>query len=619
MHPQRSRSIDAWSRVAAAALVLSTLTVAVPAAQATTGHAHPAGTAETGTAQTEAALLAEETALYGEAHAAEHARQRAALVPEQEGAVAPPGGPPAGEAVQAADDPPAVVGRWTQAPFDLPLMAINAVMLHTGKVLLFSYPRRDFTSVNYGAATLWDPRLGTGANAFTRVDPPIDPATGKPANIFCAGQTLLADGRVLVAGGNKAYENSTNKNYAGLERLYTFNPTTETWNEEPRMRQGRWYPTLIRLPDGRVPIISGLDERQTGAVNRDVELFTPSATAGTDGRLTLIGGHNALGSAGRPPTPGLYPHMFSMRSGRVLVAGPKPEDSWFFRAPGADNALNWTDAPNLPQRRTYASAVPLPAGTSGPNAILLTGGHAGDGQARTTSLVFQENTNGNRGAWRTAPNALTTARSNHNTKLLPGGSMVTVGGGVGSKLWTGTAAHRNVELRDPATGAWTVGPAQRETRAYHSTAVLLPDGRVLSAGDDINTSPGPGGETRDGRVVDTGEIYSPPYLFKGPRPTIASAPATARLNSTFTVGYASGSTAAADRVTRAVLVAPSAVTHGVDMNQRHVELAVTANAAGSLTLRAPASGNVAPPGYYMLFLLSERGVPSVARFMRVTP
>lgn len=613
MQSTRFRRVDAWSRIAAAALVISTLGAAVPALAATGDHAH---TRAPGGVLTEAELLAAETEAYGAEHAAEHAAQRAGLVPAQEGAVDPPAGPPA--AALAPGDPADRVGRWTQAPFDLPLMAINAVMLHTGKVLLFSYPRRDFANVNYGAATLWDPRLGTGASAFKQVDPPIDPATGRPANVFCAGQVHLADGRILVAGGNKAYETSTNPKYAGLERLYTFDPVSETWNEEPRMRQGRWYPTLLRMADGRVPIISGLDERQTGAVNRDMELFTPPATAGTDGSLALVGGQNALGSAGRPPAPGLYPHMFWMRSGRGLVTGPNTGDSWFFRAPGADNALSWTDAPNLPERRTYGSAIPLPQGTTGPNRILLTGGYGGDGASRNTSLVFEEDLNGGNGAWRTSTNRLTTARSNHNTVLLPDGSQVAVGGGVGSQLWTGTAAHRNVELRDAGSGAWTVGPAQSETRAYHSTAVLLPDGRVLSAGDDINTSPGPGGAPRDGRIVDTGEIYSPPYLYKGPRPTISSAPASARLNTTFQVRYANGSTNSADRVTRAVLVAPSAVTHSVDMNQRHVSLAVTANAGGAVTLRAPVNANHAPPGYYMLFLLSERGVPSVASFVRIT-
>lgn len=91
--------------------------------------------------------------------------------------------------------------------------------------------------------------------------------------------------------------------------------------------------------------------------------------------------------------------------------------------------------------------------------------------------------------------------------------MVTIGGGVGAALWTATDAQRAVELWDPATDRWRTGPAQQEFRAYHSTAVLLPDGRVLSAGDDVNTSSDPvTGQPRNGNLADTAEIYSPPYL-----------------------------------------------------------------------------------------------------------
>ena len=83
-------------------------------------------------------------------------------------------------------------------------------------------------------------------------------------------------------------------------------------------------------------------------------------------------------------------------------------------------------------------------------------------------------------------------RGHHNTVLLPDGSMVTVGGGVGARdgdQWAGDPEQRQVELWNPATGNWTLGPSQAETRAYHSTALLLPDGRVISAGDDVNGAP----------------------------------------------------------------------------------------------------------------------------------
>jgi len=579
-------------------------------------------------------MLARETALLGLEHALEHARGRAAAREVQtaqavadDPPVPPAGGPPpenpqvradrlpAAPAAQPDPDDPAQVGAWTQAPFDLPLMAINAVVLTTGKVLLFSYPERDFANVDYGAATLWDPALGTGADAFTDVPPPIDPETGRPANIFCAGQTVLADGRVLVAGGNRAYENATNRNYAGLTRTYLFDPVTETWSEQPQMRQGRWYPTLLRMADGRVAMASGLNERQDGGTNRDLEVFTPPAPGEPEGRIDLVGGPEVLGSPGQPPTPALYPHMFWMRSGRGLVAGPSPGDTWFLRAPGADGSLVWEDAADLSRRRTYGAAVPLPGGPQGPTQVLQTGGYGDDNASTATAERFDE-TDPTAG-W-TPAGPLVTARTNQNTKLLPDGSMVTVGGGVGAALWTATDAQRAVELWDPATDRWRTGPAQQEFRAYHSTAVLLPDGRVLSAGDDVNTSPDPvTGQPRNGNLVDTAEIYSPPYLFRGPRPRITAAPEQVTFGSTFTVR--SRVPPGGRPVERAVLVAPSAVTHSVDMNQRHVELTVVRQAGRILRLQAPPDANAAPPGPYMLFLLDAEGVPSVARFVSVQP
>ena len=165
--------------------------------------------------------------------------------------------------------------------------------------------------------------------------------------------------------------------------------------------------------------------------------------------------------------------------------------------------------------------------------------------------------------------------------LLPDGSMVAVGGGVGSnssqnRLWTATPDQMQVELWDPSTKTWSLGPSQLENRAYHSTAILLPDASVLSAGDDRN-----GGFDRD-----TAEIYKPPYLFKGARPTISSAPAQIAYNGTFNVDTPD------TNVTKAVLIAPGAATHAVDMNQRYVPL-VVAQRTGGVTLTAPANSNIA--------------------------
>jgi hypothetical protein len=136
-------------------------------------------------------------------------------------------------------------------------------------------------------------------------------------------------------------------------------------------------------------------------------------------------------------------------------------------------------------------------------------------------------------------------------------------------------------------------------RLYHSTALLLPDGKVLLAG---------GG--RFGVNQFSAEVFSPPYLFKGPRPTITSAPATLQYNTTFTVGTPNGASA------KISLLRLGAVTHSFNFDQRFLQLEIQGVVSGGLSVRAPANANLAPPGYYMLFLVNSNGVPSVAKIVQ---
>ena len=504
----------------------------------------------------------------------------------------------------AVAGPPAEVGRWG-APFSIPVMAVHAALLPTGKVLWFAYPKNPSprhggdggTSPNTSQAWLWDPATG----GTKQVNPPLwrDPADGvmKPANLWCAGQSFLADGRLLVTGGNLAYSNG-GLDWKGLNKVYTFNPFNETWTEQPEMRHGRWYPSQVLMPDGRTMIMSGRDE--TGVkpnINPDIELFTPSSDLNGRGSLALLG---QRGGAGQPPLSGDYPHLFSMPSGRTLVAGPFKNDSWFVNAPGPSNTYSWTDAPNLPIDHLWGTAVLMPGGTGGSTRVMEVGGFSDGAPSRVTETFDEANTGL---GWRAAP-SLNIARAHHNTLLLPDGSMVSVGGGVGTRdgdQWQADPEQRQVELWDPVTASWRLGAEQAESRAYHSTALLLPDGRVLSAGDDVN-----GGIDRD-----TAEIYEPPYLHKGPRPVISSAPATAGFGSSFDVDTPD------TNVTKAVMIAPSATTHNTDMSQRYIELGI-AQRSGGVRLTAPASAELATPGYYMLFLLNAQGVPSVAKFISLT-
>jgi len=560
---------------------LAGLVLAAPAAAHGGGHPRDAR---------EGDLRVTEQAMLGASHAAEHALQR-----RRGPAPAPPR---AGARARAAAVAPEVGGRWDPA-FPLPVIGVNSVLLPTGKVLLWAYPVA-FQSAE-SRAYLWDPRKGTGRDAFERNDPPINPDTGKPANLWAGGNSLLADGRVLVTGGNLRYESQGG--WQGLKRTYLFDPFAEggkgVWTEQPQMRQGRWYPSQLLMPDGRTLIMSGLDDK-AGRPNRNLELYTPPAPGATQGAISLLGPAGLMGTAGMPPEQSdTYPHLFWMPSGRALVAGANPVDTWFLEAPGPQNRFAWTDGPNPGARRAWANGVLLPDPSGRSTRVMKIGG--GDGPASATTEVLDETDL--KAGWRPGP-PLNHARQSANTVLLPDGAMVTVGGGTSAaRLWASRDELRQVELYDPAKRRWTLGAAQAEYRAYHSTAILLPDGRVLSAGDDAN-----GGNNRD-----TGELYEPPYLAKGSRPAIADAPSAVRFGDRFGVRTS-------DEVARAVLVAPGATTHANDMHQRHVELRVADRQAGrGVNLLAPEDLDAAPPGYYMLFLLDARGVPSEARFVRLDP
>jgi hypothetical protein len=562
--------------LAAVSLVAGTLS--------STAAAHaPVGRAPLG----EARLQALETRLLGAGHAREHALARRAdrlSRPVQRRAVKR-GTVKRGAARRRllAAGPADQVGRWA-APIPIPGVAINTAVLPTGKILY--YPGGGIAQKAV-RAFVWDPRTG----AVKAVPPPKEP-DGTTINIFCSGTSFLADGRVLAAGGQV-----TGYTLEGEPTVFTFNPFTEAWTRHEDMRLGRWYPTQRLLPDGRTVIIAGTTEEGAGHPNPDIELFSPDTNT-TD----VIG---TLGAGGMPPIGGFYPHMFALPSGRTLVAGPTRSDSWLFRLAEGSTAFTWEDVPPLDVTREWATGVHLPGGPEGSTQAMIIGG---SDAPLATSLLYDE---AGPNAWQTAP-SLKVGRGHHNTVILPDGSMVTVGGGYGARpnpdgsdnlRAADPATHRQIELYDPATRTWRLGPEQAELRTYHSTAVLLPDGRVMSAGGD--------GLNEGGADNDTIEIYEPPYLHRGPRPRLTALPAAAGYGQRIPIGATADATAA-------VLVAPGAVTHANDMNQRLLRLAVTPRADGyGLDAVLPAGANLAPPGYYMVFVLNDRGVPSEAQFIRL--
>ncbi len=498
-----------------------------------------------------------------------------------------------GLTLQAAAVAPveATLGRWS-SPFIIPVVGVTAVLLHTGNVMFWSYDPVDYHNPDNsknGVGYIWNPSTRLGYNI-----PP-------PENIWCAGQTILSDGRVYVAGGNLRYPDPNLDpavgGWEGTLTNYTFNPYAETWARQPDMTRGRWYPTVTQLSDNRVVVTSGIDETGTNAINNAVEIFTPDPNINGIGTIRVAGTHNSSG---------LYPLQFLLPSGQMLEAGPDAASSFQFNPATS----NWSSVPGMNSSHyylgngiSYTNATVTPA----KQLIMVAGGYNYNPPAADAPLAANEWLDGFNPAagWKPFPQWLT-PRHNANTVILPDGTMLTVGGN------KGVYGYENPEFSTelyskPAgdtTGTWQTVAPHAVQAAYHSTAILLPDATVLLSQDDMDYSAAAAFQHK-------AQVYSPPYLFKGAQPIITSAPANLTRGQSFIVST--------DRsgMSGAMLVAPGATTHGNDMHQRAIKLKIVTRTNG-LTATLPTSSSLVPPGYYMLFVLDSVGIPSVAKFVRIT-
>ena len=189
------------------------------------------------------------------------------------------------------------------------------------------------------------------------------------------------------------------------------------------------------------------------------------------------------------------------------------------------------------------------------------------------------------------------ARRQLNATLLPDGKVLATGGSSGAGFDNSSAPVYAAEMWDPATEQWIAMASNTKYHGYHSNALLLPDGRILTTGGDDQPN---------------AEIYSPPYLFKGARPAITSAPASVTYGQTFFV-----QTANAASIAKVTWIRLPSVTHAFDMNQRINRLSFS-QAAGGLNVTAPSNANLCPPGHYMLFILDGNGVPSIAKIIQIS-
>jgi len=449
-------------------------------------------------------------------------------------------------------------GFWELLPCDSKVLAVHAVLMHTGRVLFFAgsgnnVPRFNAHDVR---SVVWDYQAGTFHTPVT------------PFDVFCAGQTVLPDGKVLVAGGTQQYDP-----FIGLHSSWFFDPALEEWIRLGDMAFGRWYPSLVTLGDGRAIAVSGISEAS--------EVFAPMT-----GWSTLPHGTDLP----------LYPHLLVLADGAVFYTGGQLGQAALDARKINPFTAGETIVPGLRSQnnRDEAFSVLLPPAQD--QRVMVFGGGGPQHATNKTDIVDLKV-----GAphYIAGPD-MAHARGLHNCVILPDRKVLVSGGGYRGE--TRADAVHQAELYDPAANTFHPAGTQLVSRLYHSVALLLPDGRVITAG----SNPDRGDDEL--RM----ELYHPPYLFRGARPFIQDAPQQWLYGTTVAIH-----TPQATEIKWVHLIRPMAVTHSNDTAQRLVDLPIGERDVCHLHVAVTENPNLAPPGWYLLFLCNEAGIPSVARWVHL--
>ncbi|MEU9305075.1 galactose oxidase early set domain-containing protein [Streptomyces sp. NPDC048269] len=531
---------------------------------------------------------------------------------------------------------------WNPRTDESGKLAVHAALLHTGQIVFFSGdehdPGRHFLGrtdrKHIDSTRIYDCRSGA---VRILASPEVPPGALAP-DLFCCGHAFLPDGRLLVAGGTESWDKGhegdpdagghhTHKHFTGLRYTWIFDPEAplgaNPWKRAADMRDGRWYPTLVTLGDGDCLALCGHPSTATvgSHVNLDVETFS--------------GSWNVLGAVPVNSAAEIsYPRVHVLKNGEVFCATPIAGEckTW-----GRMSGWNGSSAPSPPEAlyssiKTTSVLLPLHPPNYEPQ-ILICGGkksfivrpHADKADRVWTETSAREPIEGSRSR----------ERKDSNAVILPTGEIMVCGG------FDGDRAMVETELYDPAfeeklgaprgrRGPWMTLPdtgTAKVPRGYHSVALLMPDGRVFTAGsnkrgdwsyhnrDDfpgkLPEDEGVGVDNRETRI----EIYEPPYVESSDRPKISSAPSTIGYAKTFLID-----TPDVDRIRRVALIRAGSVTHAFNSDQRYVRLLFT-RVGDRIEATSPLHGGIAPPGWYLLFIVAEadgQAVPSEGVFVRLS-
>ena len=531
---------------------------------------------------------------------------------------------------------PEVAGKWEMLDSAFLNSATHAALLPTNKIFIFggsSLDPDEFDNPTLPKAEILDMNTSPWQTYPLNCDP-------LSCDLWCGGHTFLPDGKLLFVGGTSYYPPDPDPFYGGLKKAYLFDPFSETWEQLDDMQVGRWYPTLIRLADDRVLTLAGLEYRapnatpETSTIKILFELLTKM-----DDYITRVQEifdpvtktWSRLREERKLP---LYPRLHLLPDGDVfysgifnthfLTPGRYPSARW------SPKTQVWTISGGQHWQKNREEGISILLALRPPDyrpQILIAGGGTHNVGRTLMSLLHSIG----KDSWSSFFSFLTKVqdtveqidlsvpdagwqlmnRMHHrrvhaNGVLLPDGSIVVVGGmstyGHGSGAHNVHGAVLEAEMYDPSMNTWTRMAAQQKPRLYHSTAMLLPDGRVISMGSNPGTK----------MIEKSIEIFSPPYLFHGDRPVITQSPGHIVHGQPFSVMVDR-----ARQIGQVVLMRPEVLTHVTNTDQRLLELEFRAENDEKLEIQGPHTPAHMPRGYCLLFVLDNDGVPSVGKFLKV--
>ena len=467
-----------------------------------------------------------------------------------------------------------------------PIIPIAMMLMPDGRV--FAYGTNETgaqgAKMNYA---IWDPSLGTNNVAFTLLQNTTN------TDIFCAGHSIIpATGQALIVGGD-ALVNGI-RNYANSD-VNIFDPVTSTLIRQPQqMAYKRWYATSVTSPIGEHIVLGGRNDKffaGTPTKPATAASYSPipevRAADGTWRSLTNASNDYAYGALGASSW--YYPRAWIDPRGKIFILGHY-DAAYTLDISGTGTITKYQTT------RPKAGRWELPSVMFSPGKIL---------SLRRNKIAVIVNINGNGDPTVTSAGTVSMERLYGNTTVLADGKVWVNGGSSSGNNLTG--ATLTSELWNPITNTWTATANASEVRLYHSASILLPDATVMTGGGG---APGPIKQMN-------GEIYYPPYLFKtdgsgelASRPAIIDAP-----SNTITWGQ-DFSIEANETIHRVTLLRLGAVTHNIDVEVRFFDLPFS-QPNNIVTVQSPATANVAPPGFYQLFVWNSSGVPSIAKIIHI--